>query len=125
MLMVIEVSNVHRSATLYRDAFGVDLHVEDHEGGVHDGDDRWTSGVHAAHSWNDGAFLHFALYPAKQDGPTKNVQVGFSVSNLNAAHKRALDNGAELIHGPRLEPWGATSRYRDLDGNVVSFTETR
>ena len=122
--MVIEVADVQRSAALYRDAFGVDLHIDDHGGGVHDGDDRWTSGVHAAYSWDDGAFLHFALYPAKGDGPTKNVQLGFSVSNLNAAHERALENGAELIHEPRPEPWGATSRYRDLDGNVVSLTET-
>ena len=29
VLMVIEVSDVQRSATLYRDAFGVDLHVDD------------------------------------------------------------------------------------------------
>jgi predicted enzyme related to lactoylglutathione lyase len=125
VLVVIEVSDVQRSATLYRDAFGVDLHVDDHEGGVHDRNDRWTSGVHAAFSWEDGAFLHFALYPAREDGPTKNVQVGFSVSDLAAAHTRALENGAELIHAPRPEPWGATARYRDHDGNVISITETK
>jgi predicted enzyme related to lactoylglutathione lyase len=124
VLVVIEVANVQRSATLYRDGFGIDLHLDDHEGAVQGPQDRWTSGTHAACSWKDGAFLHFALYPATAEEPTRNVQVGFDCDDLDAVHERAMANGAELIHGARSEPWGMTSRYRDFDGNVVSFTET-
>ena len=123
VLIVIEVKDVLRSARLYEDAFGIPLHVDDHRGDIHGADDRWTSGVHAAHSWKEGAFLHFALYPAKEDGPTSNVQVGLSVDNLESADERALDNGAELVHAARDEPWGRTSRYRDYDGNVISLTQ--
>jgi predicted enzyme related to lactoylglutathione lyase len=123
VLIVVEVADVHRSAALYRDGFGVDLHVSDHHGGPHGDGDRWTSGQHAAYSWTDGAYLHFALYPAKEDGPTRNVQIGFTCDgDLAAAHERALAAGAQLVHEPRDEPWGATSRYRDFDGNVLSLT---
>jgi predicted enzyme related to lactoylglutathione lyase len=122
VLIVIEVSDVHRAAKLYRDGFGIDLHVDDHEGASHGPDDRWTSGVHAAYSWKEGAFLHFALYPAKEDGPTANVQLGFDAPDLDIVHRQATAEGAELIHHARPEPWGMTSRYRDFDGNVISFT---
>lgn len=123
VLVVLEVADVDRSAALYRDGFGVDLHVSDHEGGPHGPDDRWTSGRHAAYSWTAGAYLHFALYSAKGDGPTRNVQIGFTTDDLAADHQRALDAGALLIHEPRDEPWGATARYHDFDGNVLSFTQ--
>ena len=62
--IIIEVSDLDRSATLYREGFGVDLHASDHES-----DDRWMGGSHASLSW------------------------------------------------------GATSRYRDYDGNVVGLTQ--
>ncbi len=122
VLVVIEATDVLRTVALYREGFGIDLHVDDHEGGIHTDNDRWTSGTHGAHSWTDGEFLHFAVYPAKEDGPTRNVQIGFSSDDLDAAHERALAHGAELVHEARDEPWGRTSRYRDFDGNVVSFT---
>jgi predicted enzyme related to lactoylglutathione lyase len=124
VLVVLEVADVDRSAALYRDGFGIDLHVGDHEGGDHGEGDRWTSGHHAAYSWTDGAYLHLALYAAKEDGPSRGVQLGFRADDLDAAHERALAVGADLIHPPRPEPWGATSRYRDFDGNVVSLTQS-
>lgn len=124
VLVVVEVADVRRSAKLYRDGFGLDLHLDDHQGAVHGPDDRWTSGEHAAYSWKEGAFLHFALYPAKGDGPTRNVQLGFDVENFEVLHARAVAEGAELIHAARSEPWGMTSRYRDFDGNVISFTRS-
>jgi predicted enzyme related to lactoylglutathione lyase len=117
VLVVVEVADVPRSARLYREGFGIDLHVDDHGG-----NDRWISGEHAAVSWTDGAFLHFALYAAKADGPSRLVQLGFDDDDLDARHDRAVAAGAAVVHGPRVEPWGATSRYRDFDGNIVSFT---
>jgi len=123
ILVVIEVADVQRSARLYREGFSIDLHLDDHKGSVQAGQDRWTSGSHAAHSWTDGAYLHFALYPTKGDGTTRNVQIGFDCDDLQAVHERAIANGAELVHPARSEPWGMT-RYRHFDGNGVSFTET-
>src|SRR3954464_8957335 len=87
--VVFEVSDLERAVSLYRDGFGLDLHVDDHEG-----DDRWTSGRHAAISWTDGAFIHFALYASKDRSPTAGAQVGFRVADLDVAHERAIAAGA-------------------------------
>jgi len=116
--IVFEVADIDRSVALYRDAFGLDLHISDHEG-----DDRWTSGRHGATSWTNGAFLHVALYQAKDVAPTTRAQVGFSVEDLDRAHRRATDAGAEVIHTPKVQPWGRSSRYRDFDHNVIELTQ--
>jgi hypothetical protein len=62
--VVFTVSDLDQSIALYTHGFGLDLHVDDHHG-----DDPWTTGRHAATSWTDGAFVHFALYETK-DGST-------------------------------------------------------
>lgn len=121
VLVVLEVADLERSAALYRDAFGVALEGADHRDDV--GEDRWISGAHASTSWHDGAYLHFALYAAKSDERSTGAQVGFTCDDIDAAHARAVAAGAEVIHAPRPEPWGATARYRDPDGNIVSLTQ--
>ncbi|MBK5221896.1 MAG: VOC family protein [Acidimicrobiia bacterium] len=120
--VALEVADLDRSVALYREAFGLDLHVADHHGGEHGSDDRWTSGRHAATSWTAGAYLHFALCEAKES-PTSGAQIALRVDDLDAAHRRAMAAGAEIVHGPRREPWGTSARYRDLDGNVVELTQ--
>jgi predicted enzyme related to lactoylglutathione lyase len=116
--VIFEVSDLARSVALYRDGFGIDLHAGDH-----DGADRWTSGAHAAASWTDGAFVHFALYAVKEGSATARAQVSFAVDDLEAAHGRAVAAGAEVVHDPRSQPWGRSARYRDPDGNVVELTQ--
>jgi hypothetical protein len=59
--VILEVSDLDSSVDLYRDAFGLDLHPGDNAV-----DDRWTGGCHAEISWTEGAYLHFSLYPAKE-----------------------------------------------------------
>jgi predicted enzyme related to lactoylglutathione lyase len=117
--VVIEVTDLDRSAALYRDGFGVPLKEPDD----HAGDDRWISGRHCATSWTDGAFLHFALYEKKTDAPTTGAQLGIAVTDLDAAHARALAAGAEEIHPPKQQPWGRSARFRDYDGNVIELTQ--
>lgn len=120
--VVLEVADLDRSIALYRDGFGLDLHLSDHEGGEHGADDPWTSGRHAAISWTDGAYAHFALYESK-GGRTTGAQVSFRVDDIGAAHRAAVAAGAEVLHEPRAEPWGTSARYRDPDGNVVELTQ--
>lgn len=115
--IVLTVSDLDRSVALYRDAFGLDLHVDDHEG-----DDPFASGRHAATSWTEGAFLHFALYASKDGSTTSGAQIALRVDDLAAAHDRAVAAGAAVIHGPVAQPWGRSARYRDLDGNVIEIT---
>jgi predicted enzyme related to lactoylglutathione lyase len=120
--VVLEVADLDRSMALYRDGFGLDLHLSDHQGADHGVDDRWVSGRHAAVSWTEGAFVHFALYEAKGP-PTSGAQISFRVDDIAAAHRAAVSAGAEVLHEPRTEPWGTSARYRDLDGNVVELTQ--
>lgn len=115
--VVLEVADLARSERLYREGFGIELH-----GSHHDDSDRWIGGAHAAVSWSDGAFVHFALYAAKGAERTHGAQVGFRVDDLDGAHARAVAAGAEVIHGPIPQPWGRSARYRDFDGNVVELT---
>ena len=114
--VVLEVSDLDRSLTSYREGFGLDLHVADHGG-----DDRWTSGRHAATSWAHGAFMHFALYASET--ATTRAQVAFQVHALSEAHRRATEAGAEVLHDPKDQPWGRAARYRDFDGNVIELTQ--
>ena len=81
--VVFTVTDLDRAAGFYSDAFGLDLHVGDHHG-----DDRWTSGRHAATSWSDGEFMHFALYETKDGTATSGAQIAFRVDDIEAAHAR-------------------------------------
>jgi predicted enzyme related to lactoylglutathione lyase len=115
--VILEVSDLVSSVALYRDAFGLDLHPGDN--GV---DDRWIGGRHAEISWREGAYLHFALYPAKGQ-PTSGAQITLSVNDIDTAHARAVGAGIHVLHDPRTEPWGRSARYEDLDGNVIELTQ--
>ena len=117
--LVLEVADLAASTRFYRDALGLPLHAGDDNGAP---GDRWISGDHAALSWTDGAFLHFSLYQAKAE-VTRSAQLGFETADLAAVHARLVEAGARVIHPPRPEPWGATARYADPDGNVVSLTQ--
>lgn len=118
--VVLTVSDFDRAVKLYGGAFGLSFHVDDHQG-----DDPWTSGRHAATSWTDGAFMHFALYETKGGTTTSGAQIAFRVADLDAAHERAVAGGAEVLHGPKPQLWGTSARYRDFDGNIIELTQQR
>lgn len=121
IFIALNASNLNRSLSFYRDAFGMEFHTASNE----PLSDPWYGGAHAAFSWTEGAFLHFALFPAAnpERPTTRDVQIGFNVADIAVAHSRAVIAGAIVIHEPRSEPWGTTSRYRDPDGNLVSLTQ--
>jgi predicted enzyme related to lactoylglutathione lyase len=116
--VVLTVSDLDRAVKLYGAGFGLDLHVDDHQG-----DDVWTSGRHAATSWTEGAFVHLALYASKDGDVTSRVQIAFRVDDLDAAHRRAVAAGVHVVHEPKPQPWGRSARYRDFDGNVIELTQ--
>lgn len=116
--VVLTTTDFDRAVAIYRDAFGLDMHIDDHAG-----DDEWISGRHAAISWTDGAFMHFAIYESKTGTSTSGAQIAFRVDDLSAAHERAVHAGIQVIHEPRRQPWGRSARYRDPDGNVIELTQ--
>ena len=87
--VVLTVSNLDQAVKLYSDGFGLHFHFDDHEGG-----EPWISGRHAATSWTDGAFMHFALYQSKDGATTTGAQIAFRVSDLESAHQAAGAAGA-------------------------------
>ncbi len=123
IFIALNAGDLERSVAYYRDAFGIEFHRDVNE----PSSDVWYGGQHAAFSWTEGAFLHFAIFPAHapERPPTRDAQIGFSVTDIDSAHARALEAGSELVHEPRPEPWGSTARYRDPDGNLVSITQAQ
>jgi predicted enzyme related to lactoylglutathione lyase len=111
VFVALRVRDVEAAARLYRDAFGIPVH------------EGQPPQPHAEISWTEGAYLHFALFPAGDGPPTANTQVGFSVEDIEAAHVRAAAAGASVVYAPRDEPWGRTAAYRDLDGTLVTLTQ--
>ncbi|KQJ98803.1 uncharacterized protein LOC100831759 [Brachypodium distachyon] len=48
------------------------------------------------------------------------VEICFEYADVDAAYRRAVDNGAVAVSAPELKKWGQKVGYvRDLDGNVV------
>jgi catechol 2,3-dioxygenase-like lactoylglutathione lyase family enzyme len=117
--VIVEVSDLAASLIFYRDCLGLPLHTGSDNGAV---SDRWISGDHAATSWSAGAYLHFSLYQSKGE-VTRSAQIAFDTEDLEGDHRRLEAAGVSIEHGPRPEPWGATARYRDPDGNTVSLTQ--
>ena len=117
VVVILEVSDLDRSEVLYRDGFGLDLHQGDNRL-----EDRWIGGRHAEISWLEGAYLHFALYPAKEK-PISGAQIALSVVDIDKAHVAAVRAGARVLHEPRSEPWGRSGRYEDFDGNVIELAQ--
>jgi len=119
--VALSVSDLHRSVLFYRDVLGLPLKDESHDAELND---PWYGGEHAAYSWTDGAFIHFAVYPSRE--PHRPVataaQIGFHLSDFDQVHERVVQSGTQVLQEPRNEPWGKTARYLDPDGNIVSIT---
>lgn len=115
------MSDLQQSVRFYRDVLGIPLIDESHDVEKRD---SWYGGPHAACSWTDGAYIHFALYPRREpERPVATAaQVGFHVSDFGEIHARVVQSGAAVVQEPREEPWGKTARYLDPDGNVLSIT---
>jgi lactoylglutathione lyase len=122
MFVALNVADLEMSLQFYRDVIGIPLREESHDS---DKLDRWYGGEHAAYSWTDGAFIHFALYPsALPHRPvTTAVQIGFHVERFDDIHARVMRAARPILQTPRDEPWGRTARYLDPDGNIVSITQ--
>ena len=120
--VALNVADFEISLRFYRDVLGINLHESSHDSDLHD---PWYGGQHAAISWTDDAFLHFAIYPhRKPNRPvTTGVQIGFHVPEFDDVYNRLMESGAGMLQGARIEPWGRTARFLDPDGNIVSITE--
>ncbi len=116
--IILYVSDLERSVQFYRDLLQVPLEPGSNE----PADDPWIGGRHAEISWRDGAYLHFALFPARPPHRvTSGAEVGLLVADAADFHQQ-IASRVEVLHEPRPEPWGLTARYLDPDGNIVGVT---
>ena len=122
--VALSVSDLPASRRFYRDVVGIPLHDASHDAHL---DDPWYGGEHAACTWTDGAFMHFALYPARlpERPVSTGAQIGFHVDRFDEVYDRVVTEGVHVVQTPRDEPWGRTARFLDPDGNIVSITRNR
>ena len=119
-VVILRASNLEASLRFYRDVLRVAL-----EPGFNEPEsDPWYGGHHVELSYREGAYLHFALFPARPPKfpRTSSAELGFLVPDVAALHEHAVALGARVLHPPRGEPWGLTARYADPDGNIVGIT---
>jgi lactoylglutathione lyase len=114
---IVLVSDMRRAVSFYRDVLGLPLRFES---------PSWTEFA------TDGATL--ALH--QSEGPNSAIddpqqvyagrcRPGLSVPDLNAFHKRMIENNVPCIQEPK-ETFGARiAQYVDPDGMVISVSEAR
>lgn len=105
-LVTLRVRDVAASAAFYRDAFGVLLESRPQP--------------HLEVAARESAQL--ALVAAETD-PSESVELNFLVDDVYATHARAVDAGAEVVHGPHEERGVRAAVYRDPDGNRVTLMQ--
>jgi predicted enzyme related to lactoylglutathione lyase len=118
-LVILWASDLERSVRFYRDLVGIPLTLGDNG----KPGDPWIGGPHHEYSWREGAYLHFSIFPARNGVNTSGAHIGLHVVDLAAAHTRLVHGGAEVLHEPRVEPWGTSARYSDPDGNTLELTQ--
>jgi catechol 2,3-dioxygenase-like lactoylglutathione lyase family enzyme len=113
------------SRRLYVDALGLPLQAEE--------------GSEYFHSEEIGGAKHFAVWPLSQaaeacfgtpewpaERPVPQTSVEFEVADADAVSAAAAeleDQGFELLHGARQEPWGQTvARLQSVDSLIVGIS---
>lgn len=109
------VSDMKRSVAFYRDVLGLPLRFES-PGWTEFATEGATLALHACDAPGDAA--------ADDEQPGR-WRSGFSVPDLDAYHRRMVDNGVTCVHEPQ-ELFGARiAQYRDPDGLHFSVGEER
>jgi lactoylglutathione lyase len=114
---IVFVSDMRRAVSFYRDVLGLPLRFES---------PGWTEFA------TDGATLALhkseGAYPANDEPqPVRagRCRPGLSVPDLDAFHKRMIENNVPCVQEPK-ETFGARiAQYVDPDGLVISVSEER
>ena len=63
--------------------------------------------------WNDGSH---------KDNNNRNINLAFTVDDIDAAYKKLLAMDVRIIEKPTQRPWGAINMsFYDPDGNIIYF----
>jgi len=118
---IIYVPNVEESIRFFEKAFGLErgfVHPEGDYGELQTGE---TKLAFAAHDL--GAVNFPKGYVAANDGKKPlGIEIALVTSDVNTAHKQALDAGAQELKAPEQKPWGQTVSYVHCpDGTLVEL----
>jgi DNA-binding transcriptional MerR regulator len=113
--VVLQVDDVEKTTSFYRDAFGFEFSADDHRGALP---------VHydaCGGTWDPEGFLMFTIFPAGDDGPTK-TRFGIFVDDVDATFDKAVKAGGTVI----TKPWDSgymprAARVGDPAGNIVQL----
>ena len=98
VLIAIEVNDVHRSARLYDEAFGIRLHVDDHEGGLDDlaaADERARYGAEVVHDARSKPWGRTSRY-RDYDGDTISLTAEPLLTADGGLHHQAATGGTAI-----------------------------
>lgn len=58
----------------------------------------------------------------RKNNENQNISLAFTVEDMDAAYRKIMELGAEIIKKPTARPWGAVNMsFYDPDGNVIFF----
>ncbi|XP_040992773.1 uncharacterized protein Mb0911c [Juglans microcarpa x Juglans regia] len=117
---VVYVKDVAKSVAFYAKAFGHSVRRLDEShrwGELESGQTTIAFTPLHQHETDD---LTGAVQTARSSGQRQPVEVCFAYPDVDAAYKRAVENGAMPVSEPETKEWGQKVGYvRDMDGIVV------
>ncbi|MCL7045894.1 hypothetical protein MKW94_005108 [Papaver nudicaule] len=116
---VVYVKDVAKSVSFYADAFGYNVRRLDEShrwGELESGQTTIAFTPKHQHETDDVT----GEVEDTQSQRREAVEVCFAYGDVDAAYKRAVENGAVPVHEPEDKEWGQKVGYvRDIDGIVV------
>ncbi|KAJ8750523.1 hypothetical protein K2173_015675 [Erythroxylum novogranatense] len=118
---VVYSEDVAKSVAFYNKAFGYDVRRLDESHRWAELDSGQTTiaftPLHQHETDNRSGQVHRTPHTTGERPP---IEVCFVYSDVDAAYKRAVENGAIAVSQPEDREWGQRVGYvRDIDGNVV------
>ncbi|XP_031268187.1 uncharacterized protein LOC116126655 [Pistacia vera] len=117
---VLYVKDVTRSVAFYAKAFGYSVRRLDEShrwGELESGQTTIAFTPLHQHETDD---LTGSVQTPKSGSERQPFEVCFAYQDVDAAYKRAVENGAEAVSEPEDKEWGQKVGYvRDIDGIVV------
>ncbi|CAO2840621.1 unnamed protein product [Amaranthus hypochondriacus] len=118
---IVYVKDVAKSVDFYSKAFGVNVRRLDHSrrwGELESG--QTTIAFTPVHQHETDEVTGTVQTPQPKRGERNPIELCFDYADVDAAYKRAVENGAESVSAPEQKEWDQKVGYvRDIDGMVV------
>ena len=118
---ILYVADVAASLRFFEQAFGFKRRFLHESGAYGELDTGETTLSFAAHALGDGNFPGGHVR-ADQSAQPLGMEIGLVTADVEAAHARALEQGARELAAPAARPWGQKVLYvRAPDGCLIEI----